>query len=844
MKGSLPGGLTLLNGQISGTPAAAGDAGFTLTVADSAATPGTGLLGVALSIRPASPDLVLSSGSASFAISAGTSSTPAASSVGVASSVISQVINYSTAATVPWLTVSPGSTAPGVLSVGLNSAALALTAAGSPYSGLVVVACTSAACAGKSQSIAVGLTVTAPPPQLTLGSTLLSFAAAVATPQPSGAGLALINSGGGSLKVTSVTSDAAWLTAGNFPAAIPPGPGGSVTITANPAGLGAGYYRGTITVASSGGSASVAVALFISAAATMTLGPAGTQLSMPQGGVLGNASGGFNISASNGATVVYSASVVPGADWLSVSGGSGSATSVNAGAVGYSVNPTAAAALAAGAYYGTIRVTGSGVVNSPQDFQVVLNITPANTPVVPDLQPAGLVFVTSVAGTAQNQPINVYASSKTALPFQASAKTDDGAAWLAISPLQGNTSASAPGAVTVTANPAALKAGAYRGTVSFSFGSTVRAVNVTLIVQPGATPASEPLTKLNPSATGPLCSNATLVATQTGLVSNFSAPTSWPTPLAIKLFDSCGSSVSNAQIVATFTNGDPALPLNVVNSTTGLYTGTWTPRKSSGQITVTASVTASGYPATSVNIAGQVAPNSAPVLAPNGTGDVFHPQVGAGLGPGNIVQIYGTGLASQTASPTALPLPTTLNGTTVLIGGVRAPLFYVSSGQINAQIPFELLAGNQYQLIVNANGALTTPQVLQLNAGTPAILNFSSGAVVAQHLDGSLILDSSPAKPGEFVVIYSSGLGATDVPVASGSASPASPLARVADPPVLTLNGTPITVLFSGLTPGLVGLYQVNFQLPVETKTGNYELVLSQSGTVSNKTLLIVQAPL
>ena len=68
----------------------------------------------------------------------------------------------------------------------------------------------------------------------------------------------------------------------------------------------------------------------------------------------------------------------------------------------------------------------------------------------------------------------------------------------------------------------------------------------------------------------------------------------------------------------------------------------------------------------------------------------------------------------------------------MIIGGVAAPLFYVSPEQINAQIPFELTAGNQYQLIVNANGALTTPQPIQLNGGTPAILNFSSGAVVAQ----------------------------------------------------------------------------------------------------------------
>ena len=333
----------------------------------------------------------------------------------------------------------------------------------------------------------------------------------------------------------------------------------------------------------------------------------------------------------------------------------------------------------------------------------------------------------------------------------------------------------------------------------------------------------------------------TLVPTQTGLVSNFSAPTSWPTPLAIQLIDTCGTAVSNGQIVTTFSNGDPPLALSLVDPVGGVYSGTWTPRKASAQVTITASASSPGYPSVKATIAGQVAPNSAPVIAPNGTQDIFHPQVGAGLGPGNIVQIYGSGLASQIAQPLKLPLPTTVSGTQVLIGGVPAPLFYVSPGQVNAQIPFELTAGKEYQVVVNANGALTTPQPIQLNAGSPAILDFSSGAVVAQHADGSLILDTAPAKPGEYVVIYASGLGVTDVTVESGAASPTDPLARVKDVPVLTLNDTEVKPLFTGLTPGFVGLYQINFQVPENAADGHYDLSLNQSGTLSNKTILTVK---
>ncbi|MES1257401.1 MAG: putative Ig domain-containing protein, partial [Acidobacteriota bacterium] len=850
VRGALPAGLSLSNSQIGGTPTAAGDGGFTLAATDSSQPPLTGLKGVSLRVRLPSPDLVAAAGSASFEITSGTTTTPSPTSIGISSSQIAQIIDFSTTVSVPWVTASGSSTTPGVISLGVNSAALLLPPSGTPYTGAVTVTCTSAVCAGKSQSIAVTLAVTAPRPQLALGTTLLSFAALKSVPQASTASLTLLNAGGGALKINSVTADANWLAVGGFPSTVLPGSGGAVTLTADPSGLAAGYYRGTVSVASSGGSATATVTLFISAAATMSLGPAGAQFSLPEGGAIGNAAGAFSVSVSSGATVPYTARAVGGASWLAVNGGSGTATEANSGTVGYTIDPAAAGALAAGAYYGTIRVSGSGVVNSPQDFQVVLNVTSATTPVVPDPQPAGLVFVSGGDGAPASQTISVYASSRAALPFQASATVESGQ-WLSITPAQGTASASSPGLVTVAPNPAGLQPGAYRGMVSFAFGSAVRAVNVTLIVvsPQSASPTISALVSApgvkgsHPAAAGPVCANAQLVPTQTGLVSNFSAPTSWPTQLAVRLFDTCGSVVSNGQMVATFTNGDPPLPLNSVNSGSGLYSGTWTPRKASNAVTITATATVPGYAATSVKIAGQVAPNTAPVLAPNATGDIFHPQAGAGLGPGNIVQIYGTGLASQRSASTTLPLPTTMGGTSVIIGGIPAPLFYVSPDQINAQIPFDLTAGNQYQVIVNANGALTTPQPIQLNGGAPSILDFSSGAVIAQHLDGSLILDSSPAAPGEFVIIYCSGLGATDIPVTSGAASPADPPARVADPPVLTLNGNPLSLLFAGLTPGLVGLYQLNFQIPPEITTGNYELLLTQSGAPSNKTILAIKSP-
>jgi uncharacterized protein (TIGR03437 family) len=391
-----------------------------------------------------------------------------------------------------------------------------------------------------------------------------------------------------------------------------------------------------------------------------------------------------------------------------------------------------------------------------------------------------------------------------------------------------------------------LAPGVYTGNVNFASGAAVRSVIVTLVVETpvGAAATSQPSASgLKPTTSSPVCPNAKLVPAPTGLGSNFASPASWPTPITVTLVDTCGSIVGNGQIVATFSTGDPPLELSPVDVTTGTYSATWTPRNTSAQITIAAQATASGYPAAALQIAGQVVPNAAPQLTPNGTLDIFNPQVGAGLGPGNIVQIYGKSLASEPTAVSALPLPTKVNGTQVLIGGILAPLFYVSPTQVNAQIPFQLRAGQQYQVIVSANGALTTPQPIQLNAGAPALLQFTSGLVIAQHADSSLVSATSPAAPGEYIVLYMTGLGATDIAVPSGQPSPSNPPANVLDAPTVTLNANPVNVLFAGLTPGLVGLYQLNVQVPAGLATGTYDLAVSQDGVASNTTSLAVQAP-
>jgi large repetitive protein len=841
---SLPAGLTLSpNGAISGTPTVVGTFSFTLTATDS-----NGLTGSApfrMTVRPFSADLLISGGSLSFSLAAGTTPLQGTQVVQVQSTDVTKVLSWS-ASTTPattWLSVESGSgMTPGFFSVALTSAASSLAASATPYQATIVVSCAAPSpCAGSSQTITVLLLVSAAPPELTALTSLLSFSTSSANPQATTQSVTIENTGGGSLGFASFTCPPTWceVNSGQIPVTITSGE--TVSVTADPTGLGPGYYYTDLTITTPVGTAVVPITFFIADDSNLALLPAGVQLIMPAGGVAANPDTSFLVSVSGVSPVAWTAAVLADAPWLNLTTTSGSSTAAAPGAVVYSINQTAAAALAPQVYYGTIRVTSTAAANSPQDFQVVLDVTSTTQKQQPNPSPAGLLFFTTAGGPSTSQIDQVFASSVTAVNYQASASTINGNPWLSVSPATGTTSASSPAQSSISVSPAGLAPGLYYGNVSYSLSAAaVRSVNVTLIVEPAA---PTPSLKLSSSADPPAvvsCAPKRIIPTQTGLVNNFAAPASWPTALEIQLTDDCGTPVTNGEIVATFTNGDSPLALTLENPS-GLYSGTWTPRNTGAQVIITATATAPGFTAATARISGSVVPSTAPALAPNGILHVFTPEVGSPLAPGTIVQIYGTGLATQTMVGSTIPLADSLAGTSVIIGGLQAPLFFVSPGQVNAQIPFELTPGQPYQVIVSNNGALSTPETIQSDAVAPGISALPSGYANAQHAsDGSAVTDASPAKPGEYIVVYLAGMGATTVPVASGTAAPSSPLAQTVNVPTITLNGESVSFSFSGLTPGLSGLYQIDLQVPPDAPNGDLMLVVNQPGFQGSPVILPV----
>ena len=207
----------------------------------------------------------------------------------------------------------------------------------------------------------------------------------------------------------------------------------------------------------------------------------------------------------------------------------------------------------------------------------------------------------------------------------------------------------------------------------------------------------------------------------------------------------------------------------------------------------------------------------------------------APVAPGSVIAIFGTNLASSSTAAATLPLPTTLGGTSLLVNGrIPVPLFYVSPGQINAQLPYETPVGTA-TLTVNGSA----PAQFTVAASAPGIIVYGSNRAVAVNQDYSLNAPDHPALAGGWVTVYMSGEGAVSPAVLSGAASPASPAALPMLSVTATIGGQPADVLFAGLTPGGVGLFQVNLRIPT-LASGDYPLIVTVGQARSNAPLLAV----
>ncbi|OGT77375.1 MAG: hypothetical protein A3I78_11150 [Gammaproteobacteria bacterium RIFCSPLOWO2_02_FULL_56_15] len=229
---------------------------------------------------------------------------------------------------------------------------------------------------------------------------------------------------------------------------------------------------------------------------------------------------------------------------------------------------------------------------------------------------------------------------------------------------------------------------------------------------------------------------------------------------------------------------------------------------------------------------------------PNSVANGASFRANSGTAPGSIVSIFGTGLADGTQSAVGVPIATTLLGIQVSFNNVPAPLFYVSPTQINAQVPFGLPPGS-VTVEVRTPSSSGVRQTITVAAAAPGIFTTNqqgTGPGAILHADDfRTVSERAPARPGEYISIFCTGLGELKSLVAAGNAATYPPPETVLTPEV-RVGGILANVSFSGLAPGFVGLYQVNVQVPLTAPTGNaVPLVLTSGGAPSNTVTVAIQ---
>jgi uncharacterized protein (TIGR03437 family) len=218
------------------------------------------------------------------------------------------------------------------------------------------------------------------------------------------------------------------------------------------------------------------------------------------------------------------------------------------------------------------------------------------------------------------------------------------------------------------------------------------------------------------------------------------------------------------------------------------------------------------------------------------------------LSAGGLASIYGVRLApgSQEAGfVEGNRLPQELLGVEVLVrtsAGTtyRAPLLYVSAGQINFQMPFEVAGLPAVQIIARSNGLESPPEGVILVAAGAGLFVLSGDRAAVLNQDFTVNTPAQPAQAGSVILAFLTGVGSVEPAVPSGTAAPSAPLSNATLSASARLGGVDARVLSLVLVPGFVGLAQANIEVPA-LPSGEHQLTIEMGGQVSNGGLVSVR---
>lgn len=220
--------------------------------------------------------------------------------------------------------------------------------------------------------------------------------------------------------------------------------------------------------------------------------------------------------------------------------------------------------------------------------------------------------------------------------------------------------------------------------------------------------------------------------------------------------------------------------------------------------------------------------------------------------PGSLITLFGAGLAPAEQVAGKLPLPVQMNSVTVKLNGSPIPLYAVGPQQISCVIPFDVSAASSIAVSYagSESSAQLGPNVFRSDAA-PGIFTLSSDGQGAVLIGGAGLISrapadgqSRPAGRGEIIEIYATGLGAVTNPPNFGSAGSADPLSRTLGNTIVVIGTSRATVLYSGLAPGLPGVYQVNALVSQDSPTGDrvpVTIQVNEQGLRSNAVTIAIQ---
>jgi minor extracellular serine protease Vpr len=310
--------------------------------------------------------------------------------------------------------------------------------------------------------------------------------------------------------------------------------------------------------------------------------------------------------------------------------------------------------------------------------------------------------------------------------------------------------------------------------------------------------------------------------------------------ISFKLVDAYGVPVSGAPVSFTSRGGGTLQNADTVTDTYGVAGAQPVLGSQPGTYSYTA--VAGGM---RVNFSGNA--RLQPAITAGGIANAASAASAAPVAPGSYISIFGSNLSDFTDSASSANLPLAIDLVNVSFdvpsAGISVPghLIYVSSNQVNVQVPWELQGQSSAQVKVTIDYTYGNVVTLPLSNFAPAFFEASAGAVAALDGTNKPITSANPALRGQVVQLFANGLGPVSNQPASGEPAGSSPLAQTTNPATVMIGGQTANVLFSGLAPGFAGLYQINAVVPAGITPGTSTITVSIGGATSKASGIPVQ---